>query len=997
MLRLARHAPGLLLLAAAAAAQTPAQKEATKEVSGLFKQADALAKKHNHAEAKRLLQQALKKAESAAGPSSKLAATAALRLGRAHLNLFEFSKAESLCGRSLKVREEKLGKEHLAVAEALAGLGDVYVHMGDYARARTRLERALRLREKHLAQEPLLVAASLHDLGSLYGRMGRHADAEPLLRRALSLREEKRGKDHPDVAETLNALGLLYRDLGQYAKAEEHLLRSERIHAEKDGQDGAAVAAVRNNLALLYAQLGQRPKAERLYLQSLQAREEKLGKDHPDVAESCNNLGLLYPRMGKQRRAEELFRRAIGIYEKKLGEGHPSLASPLNNLATLLRLQGRVKEALPPTRRALGIREAKLGKDHPLTASALTTVGALCYELGQYHEAEQMHRRALGIYKKRLGDRHPLVAGSSNDLAVAYQLTGQDDKAAESFDQSRRVQRHHLTRVLPALAEREQLTLLRRAAHVTNPVGLSFGLARKGDAGVAELSAGWLLNAKGIPGEVLSVSSLLSRDSGETELGKLAKELRAAREQLARLIVAPAQDGEHAAHVKKVASLTAREQKLARTYRDRAGLGSVIDEWVEIGDVRKGLRDGAVLIDVARFPVFDPAAPRTKRFQPDHYAAWVTPAQGRVQVVDLGPADAIDEAVRAVRRELQKAPAEIIQKGEPDAEKALRGPLEKLSGRVLAPLLQHVGQASRWVVSPDGSLWLVPWEMLLLPDGKYAVEKHTITYVLSGRDAIPPPKFAGKVGQAAVFADPDFNLEPKGAKAPGKPPERPAVSSLLRLGAVKRLPGTLAEAKGIEPSLRDYTKQKPAQYLGEKAREEAVKSLKNPRVLVLSTHGFFLPADEAKRQEERLPPGAENPLLRCGLLLAGCNKAARAAGGDDGVLTGLEVASLDLRGCEMVVLSACETGIGDVRNGEGVAGLRQAFRLAGAESVVSTLWQVPDGPSAELMTLFFRNLAKGGDHAQALRQARLRMLKQRSEEKGAAHPFFWAAFTLTGR
>jgi CHAT domain-containing protein len=231
-----------------------------------------------------------------------------------------------------------------------------------------------------------------------------------------------------------------------------------------------------------------------------------------------------------------------------------------------------------------------------------------------------------------------------------------------------------------------------------------------------------------------------------------------------------------------------------------------------------------------------------------------------------------------------------------------------------------------------------------------------------------------------------------------------------------RLPGTATEARAVGPLLRRYTGAEPSVHTGADAGEGVVKSARRPRALVLATHGYFLPDPGAPAAGpggrgielvEGPAPGRgrgaegrllENPLLRCGLVLAGANRRADRADrdGDDGLLTGLEVVGCDLRGCELVVLSACETGLGETPNGEGVAGLRQAFQLAGARRVVASLWMVPDRETTALMTGFFRHLADGAAHAEALRQAQREVIAARRRAGGAAHPFYWAAFTCTG-
>jgi len=365
--------------------------------------------------------------------------------------------------------------------------------------------------------------------------------------------------------------------------------------------------------------------------------------------------------------------------------------------------------------------------------------------------------------------------------------------------------------------------------------------------------------------------------------------------------------------------------------------------------VRKALPGDAVLVEIARFGVLDfQAKDRLKAWQPPHYAAWVIPAAGRgeVQVIDLDEAKPIEDAVAAARKALQPELDLLRSRGEPDAEQQLRKPLQELARLVLQPLLPHIGQTKRWLISPDAALWLVPWAALPLPAGRYAIEAHPIHYLVTGRDLVN--KTAVKAtGPPTAMADPDYDLDPETA--------------------------------------RTASRRVPRQAEGEPSRE------------LLALRGSSRSLTRAVFP--RLPGGLpENPLLRCGLVLAGANQRQRASGpeDEDGILTGMEIVGTDLRGTELVVLSACETGLGDVRNGEGVAGLRQAFQLAGAQSVLATLWQVPDRDSARLMITFFDNLAAGQSRPAALRNAQLALIKSRRERNGAAHPFFWAAFTFTG-
>ncbi len=744
------------------------------------------------------------------------------------------------------------------------------------------------------------------------------------------------------------------------------------------------MAQVLNNLANLYTELGQYAKAEPLYRRSLEIKEAKLGKDHPHVADSLNNLAILYHRLGQYAKAEPLYCRSLEIYEAKLGKDHPFVADALHELATLYQQLGQLEKAEPLYRRSLEIREARLGRDHPDMASSLNNLAL--FEAGQQHW----------------------------------------DEASRLFERERRGVCRHIARALPSLSPAEQLGFLtsRDASHFH--VALSLGWEKRGDPTARLLSVGWLLNGKGVSQDALAAQALLERDTTNPGRRKIVRNLQGVRQQRASLALAVPRSGQEQERQRRLEELADQQRDLERHLAQAGGHGDDReDPWIDLAEVRKTIPADAILIDIARFRVANFKAKAHEKFwEPARYAAWVVPPAGEddVQLIDLGDAEAIDQTVRDVRQALAASPTAIRGDGEAAAEQALRRPLAALAQKLLQPLRPHLDGKRQWLLSPDAALWLVPWAALPLDDEHYVIERHTIRYLISGRDLVrPEPKRPGGAEPPRIVADPDFDLAPAAARAQLKellPGAEPAAElrglSLLPSGGlprVGRLPFTAAEAEAIGPLVEKYAGAAPRVYRGEQAQEAVVKAFRTPRVLVLATHAFFLEDQEAADTgrfglaEER-PHVAltkegkplENPLLRCGLLLAGCNdRSERPAGDDDGVLTGLEVVGIDLRGTELVVLSACQTGVGTVNTGEGVAGLRQAFQLAGARAVLATLWQVHDKETMLLMTKFFAELARGRDKAEALRQAQLERIQRRRDRYGAAHPFYWAAFTLTGQ
>lgn len=406
-------------------------------------------------------------------------------------------------------------------------------------------------------------------------------------------------------------------------------------------------------------------------------------------------------------------------------------------------------------------------------------------------------------------------------------------------------------------------------------------------------------------------------------------------------------------------------------------LGQAEMEPVTLAKIQAALPSGAALLELVRYRRDDPQRPRRQRWQEERYVAYLVTARGAPQWIPLGPAapihDQIDAALRAVQN---KAPID-----------ATRTELQRLDAFVLAPIRARLSGVSHLIVAPDGKLNLVPFEALVDPEGRYALENHLISYVTTGRDLLRVGQLRAPQSAAVIIADPDYGQLPRGQR-------RGAIS-------FAPLPGALDEAA----DLHAYVAASPL--TGNRATKGALVALKGPAILHIATHGFYALAPAPRSDQARprgdprgmsiqhsdtssssltRPDDLDDALDRNGLAMAGANLGA------DGIVTAREIAGLDWWGTRLVMLSACETGVGAVASFEGVYGLRRALVLAGAASQVVSLWSVSDAATPALMRSFYASLAQGIGRAEALRQAKRDLMSQ----PHYAHPYYWAAFIQAG-
>jgi CHAT domain-containing protein len=868
--------------------------------------------------------------------------------------------------------EKALGPMHPEVAINLNRLAMLYQSQGAYAKAEPLYGRALDLREKALGPMNPAVAESLHNLARLYHDQGAYPEAEPLLVRALDIDEKALGPVHPDVASDLYSLSLLYQAQGAYPKAEPLLVRALDIEEKALGPMHPDVARDLNNLASLYQVQGAYAKAEPLYIRALDIFEKAYGPMHRDVATSLNNLALLYSDQGAYAKAEPLYIRALDIFEKAHGPIHRDVATSLNNLARLYHVQGAYPKAEPLYIRALDIREKVLGPMHPDVAQSLNSLALLYQAQGAYSKAEPLLVRALDIQERVLGPIHPHVAQSLHNFALLYEAQGACPKAEPLLSRAADIRESQLrSNLAPLSASRKwaTMTLVQRETERL----VSFHVdAAPSNPRARELALTTVLRRKGRVLDSLTEAQRTLRDHLTPPLRDQLDQLGQARSELAAQLYATAGQRASTQRPAAIAALRTRIDDLEAALSVASAEFRVQNEPVTVANVQAALPPGAMLVEFVRYRRFDARAQPPQ--QEARYVAYLVTSHGPPRWVSLGETAPIDAAVDAVLAALKPTVH----------TEATRAVLQHLDALVVAPLRDQLTDVSHLILAPDGKLNLVPFEALIDAQGHYELERYLISYLSSGRDLLRLATHRASRSPAVIVADPDY----------GPLPPHPVLGTMV----FRPLPGIRAE----EAELGRYFSTPPM--TDKHATKEALAALVGPAILHVATHGFYArdpgttPTPASRGIYVELdggmsslspPPSASDPtdaLDWSGLAMAGANQGA------GGIVTAREIAGFDWWGTQLVVLSACQTGVGTVASGDSVYGLRRALVLAGAESQVVSLWNVNDSSARLLMRDYYDELSRGTGRAEALRQAKLHMLHQ----PRYAHPYYWAAFIPAG-
>jgi CHAT domain-containing protein len=842
-------------------------------------------------------------------------------------------------------------RDPLQGAKNSNSFGELMYASRRFKSAEKSFDRAQRLFESNGGATSLSYSQTLANKGLLFQTTGRYIEAEEFTQKALELRKQTAGDKSSAYAASLNNLAMLYRDEGKYNEAEKTINEALKVTEQVETKNSISYAIMLNNKAMLSQTVGRNEDAVSYLTEALKIAEPLLKERSNTFQRMQVNLALIYQELKKYPEAEKLYLDAIKTKEKRLKGAHPDVAQMKNYLAALYMQMNKLEEVEELLQESLKIFEKKIGKQNEGYASTLSNLGNYFRIKGDLAKATANLQEALNIRKQVLGEKHPNYNRNEEDLALAFWQVGDWDDAAALFRKVISRNNEFIREYFPPMSEAEKAKYWDKL----RPSYLKFysfatEFAAKDASLLTDLYNAHLVTKAILLSETTRIKRNILNSGNQTLINDYNTWVKQ-KEDLAKIYTFSKEELlEQAINVDSLERVNNDlEKKLSASVQ-------LVEKTITFNDIAAKLAADEAALDIISFQRYE------KTFSDKTYYAALVITKGATtpKMVLLDNGKELDtKFFKSYRNSIQ-------------AKKADKYSYEQYWSKI-EPLL--AGKPKVYT-SLDGVYNQISINTIQKPDGKYLVDEKAFVFLTNMKDLLKAkPTFTNK--NAFLVGFPEYGTT----------------------GSIPPLPGTKKEVDAIALQLagKGYQAKK---YMAKDASEGKLKKeVNNPRILHIATHGFFL--NDVSDFGDKVfgidvEKAQENPLLRAGLMFAGAESAAEnkntkeLRSDDNGILTAFEAMNMSLDKTELVILSACETGLGDVKAGEGVYGLQRAFQVAGANTLIMSLWTVSDAATVDLMNFFYQNYLASGNKVDAFKKAQVQ-LKTKYKE-----PYFWGAFVMIG-
>jgi CHAT domain-containing protein/tetratricopeptide (TPR) repeat protein len=919
--------------------------------------------------------------------------------------LKEFAKA-------LRIRRQIFGRHHFRIATALNNMAALNRMLGRYTQSEAMYSEALSVYRNLVGNSHPEHARALNNLGFLYRSMGKFDRVEPLYRQAAEIWRTILGESHPDYLIAIHNLAAIYSATGKYRKAIPLILQESEFIKRTKGETHPEYIDSLVDLGTTYLEIGSIKKAAALLDRAMLLTKQSSGENTAQYAELLGSVASLHRSTGNLKKAVEFNEAALLTFKKLRQEDGESYATCLNNLAGVYHVSGKTVEARKLLEESLNLTRKLLGENNIEYANSLNNLGALCLADGDVSVAESNFQQATKLFKQLTGPEHQFYALCLNNLANLYLIKQDFEKAAEASKESISISRRLLEKTALIQSQREQMQFGRQMrAKLDVFLAISVQSGKYGESAFNEVLS-W-------KGATLVRQRHLRMVSDQAGTRDTFLRLRDITKAITDLLRRPPGVFQKAAWQQKVDRLTNMKDELEAELVAKSEPFRKSQRRIQLNDLMDVLPKDMALVDFLELP--NPTRDEQRNHAnlltpPAHFICFVVRHGEPIVPIDLGPAEAINKAVETWR--LGFGTTEESAK----AGQFLRNHVWKK----FEPQLKGIDKV---ILSPDKALARIPFAALPgSKPGSYLIEEYQLASIAVPQllpDLLNAPnasKRSSLIGDLLVLGNIDY----------GTTTEQPRDDSLVG-SDFQPLSETKQEIESISQLYTQTLKRDSGSMLALKSSEATetafLRHAPNYRTIHIATHGFFAEGTATKTRNTTRSMSTNgvgsgylagvHPGLLSGLALSGANEE-NPINEHDGILFAREIAFLPLDGVDLIVLSACETGLGPVAGGEGLLGVQRALQVSGVRTTIASLWKVDDLATRRLMERFYQNLWQNKmNKLAALREAQIWMLRDPAASKGLqtrgatinrknvkvvdakdksgrTSPQFWASFVLSG-